>query len=122
MDEGRVAADPTAAEDASLADVEAQLQRYLATDSEDSEDDEDYNPTVSVTRGAHDDEAGTSSAARAPAPPVLATQVTQPDSLAAILQWLTDQQDRFAVAQQSMAAEQGRQREAQTLVLEGIRQ
>ena len=94
----------------------------MATDSEDSEDDEDYNPTVSVTRGAHDDEAGTSSAARAPAPPVLAAQVTQPDSLAAILSRLTDQQERFAAAQQSLVAEQARQREAHTLVLEGIRQ
>ena len=72
--------------------------------------------------GAHDDDAGSSGAARAPTPPVSATQVTQPDSLAAILQKLTDQQDRFAAAQQSMQAEQARQWEAQTLVLEGIRQ
>ena len=72
--------------------------------------------------GAHDDDAGSSGAARAPAPPVSATQVTQPDSLAAILQRLSDQQDRFAAAQLSMQAEQARQQEAQTLVLEGIRQ
>ena len=35
---------------------------------------------------------------------------------------LSDQQDRFAAAQLSMQAEQARQQEAQTLVLEGIRQ
>ena len=58
--------------------------------------------------------------ARAPAPPVTAAQVTQPDSLAAILSRLTDQQERFAAAQQSMAAEQARQKEEHTLVLEGI--
>ena len=46
----------------------------------------------------------------------------QRDSLAAILQRLSDQQDRFAAAQLSMQAEQARQQEAQTLVLEGIRQ
>ncbi|XP_039778370.1 mucin-5AC-like [Panicum virgatum] len=107
---------PTAAKDASLAAAKAQLPHYLATDSEDSEDDEDYIPTVLVTRGAHDDETGPSSGARAPAPPVSAAQVTQPNSLAAILQRLTDQQDRFAAAQQSMAAEQACQREAQTLL------
>ena len=76
LDKGRVAAGPTAAEDALLAAAEAQLPHYLATDSEDSEDDEDYIPTVSVTRGAHDDEEGPSSGARAPAPPISATQVT----------------------------------------------
>jgi hypothetical protein len=83
--EGRVVDDPTAAEDASLAAAEAQLTDYLVTDFEDSEDDEDYIPTITVPRGAHDDEAGSSGAARAPAPPVSAAQVTQPDSLAAIL-------------------------------------
>ena len=85
MAEGRIEDDPMVAEDASLAAAEAQLPYYLATDSEDSEDDEDYIPTVSVTRGAHDDEAGSSGAARAPAPPISAAHVTQPDSLAAIL-------------------------------------
>ena len=84
--EGRVEDDPTAVEDASLAATEAQLPHYLVTDSEDSEDDEDYIPTVTIPRGAHDDVAGSSGAARTPAPPVLAAQVTQPDSLAAILQ------------------------------------
>ena len=120
--EGRVEDDPTTAEDASLAAVEAQLPHYLATDLEDSEDDEDNIPTVSVPRGAHDDEVGSSGAARAHAPPISAAQVTQPDSLAAILSRLSDQQDMFAAAQLSMHAEQARQREAQTLVLEGIRQ
>ena len=71
-----------------------------------TEDDEDYIPTVTVPRGAHDDEVGSSGVARAPAPPVSAAQVTQPDSLAAILQKLTDQRDRFSKAQQSMQAEQ----------------
>ena len=98
LGEGRVATDPSAAEDASLAAAEAQLPHYLAIDSEDSEDDEDYIPTVFVPRGAHDDEAGSSGVARAPAPPVSAAQVTQPDSLAAILQRLSDQQDGFAAA------------------------
>ena len=105
MAEGRIAVDPTAVEDASLAAAEAQLPHYLATDSEDSEDDKDYIPTVSVTRGAHDDEAGPSSGARASAPPVSAAQVTQPDSLAAILHRLTNQQDRFDTAQLNMQAE-----------------
>ena len=88
--EGRVVDDPTAAEDASLTAAEAQLPYYLVTDSEDSEDDEDFIPTVTVPRGAHDDEAGSSGVARVPAPPVTAAQVTQPDSLAAILQRLSD--------------------------------
>ena len=35
-----------AVEDASLAAVEAQLSHYLVTNSEDSEDDADYIPTV----------------------------------------------------------------------------
>ena len=74
--EGRVVDDPTAAEDAPLAAAEAQLPHYLVTDSEDSEDDEDYIPTVTVPRGAHDDEAGSSGAARTPAPLVTTAQVT----------------------------------------------
>ena len=78
--EGRVADDPIAAEDASLAAAEAQLPHYLVTDSEDSEDDEDYIPTITVPRGAHDDEAGSSGAARTPAPPVTTAQVTQSDA------------------------------------------
>ena len=119
--EGTVADDPTATEDASLAAAEAQLPHYLVTDSEDSEDDEEYIPTVTVPRGAHDDGAGSFGAAQAPSPPVTTAQVTQPDSLAAILTRLSDQQDRFAAAQLSMQAEQARQQEAQTHVLEGIR-
>ena len=82
--------DPTTAEHASLAAAEAQLPHYLDTDSEDSEDDEDFIPTVIVPRDAHDDEAGSSGAARTPAPPVTAAQVTQPDSLTAILHRLSD--------------------------------
>ena len=120
--EGIVVDDPTAAEDASLTAAEAHFPHYLVTDSEDSEDDEDYIPTITIPRGAHDDEAGSSGAARAPAPPISVAQVTQPDSLTAILQRLSNQQDRFATAQLSMQAEQARQREAQTLVLEEIRQ
>ena len=73
MGEGRVLDNLTAAEDASLAAAEAQLPHYLVTDSE---DDEDYIPTVTIPRGAHDDEAGSSGAARTPAPPVSSAQVT----------------------------------------------
>jgi len=51
-----------AAEDASLAAAEARLPAYLAIDSEDSEDDEDFIPTISVRRATHDDEAGPSGA------------------------------------------------------------
>ena len=39
---------PFAAADASLAAVEAQLPHFLATDSEDSEDDEDFTSTIPV--------------------------------------------------------------------------
>ena len=100
--EGRVADDPTVVEDTSLAAAEAQLPHYRITNSEDSEDDEDYIPTVTVPRGAHDDEAGFSGAVCTPAPPVTTAQVTQLDSLAAILQRLSDQQDIFAAAPLSM--------------------
>ena len=48
--EGRVADDSMAAEDTSLVAAEAQLPHYLVSDSEDSEDDEDYIPTVTVPR------------------------------------------------------------------------
>jgi hypothetical protein len=106
--EGRVADDPIVAEDASLATAEAQLLAYLATDTE---DDEDFIPTIPIHRAAHDDEVGTSGARDpAPAPPVTATQVVQPDSLAAILRRLTYQQSRFA-------KEQCQQREVQTQLL-----
>ena len=57
----------------------------MAVDTDDSEDDEDYTPTIFVPRAAHDDEAGTSRGP-APVPPlVIAAQVSQPDSLAALL-------------------------------------
>ena len=47
--EAAAAEDPFAAADASLAAAEAQLPHYLATtDSKDSEDDEDFTPTVPV--------------------------------------------------------------------------
>ena len=46
--EAAAAEDPFAAADASLAAAEAQLPHFLAIDSEDSEDDEDYTPTVPV--------------------------------------------------------------------------
>ena len=86
-----------AAEDASLAVAEAQLPHYLATDSKDSEDDDDFIPTIPVHRAANDDEAGSSSAAaRAPPPPVTGAQVTQPDRLADILEKLTHQQMSYA--------------------------
>ena len=93
------AEDPFAAADASLAAVEARLPQYLATDSENSEDDEDYTPTVPVRRAAHDDEAGPSGAVAPchdltpPTPPlVTVAQVTVPDMIAAFLQTLIDQQ------------------------------
>ena len=70
--DSRVADDPMAAEDASLEAAEAQLPHYLAIDSEDSEDDEDFILTFPIHRAAHDDEARSSgAAARAPAPPVI---------------------------------------------------
>ena len=47
--EAAAAQDPFAAADVSLAAAEAQLPHFLATtDSEGSEDDEDYTPTVPV--------------------------------------------------------------------------
>ena len=85
MAEGRVRDEERAAEDAALDEAEAQLPGFLAVDTDDSEDDEDYTPTISVPRAAHDDEAGTS-CGPAPVPPlVIAAQVSQPDSLAALL-------------------------------------
>ena len=85
MDEGRVRDEERAAEDAALDEVEAQLPGFLAVDTNDSEDDEDYTLTIFVPRAAHDDEAGTSRGP-APTPPVIAAQVSQPDTLAALLQ------------------------------------
>ena len=96
-----------AAEDASLAAAEAQFPHYLTTDSEDSEDDDNFIPTIPVHRAANDDEAGSSSAAaRAPPPPITGAQVTQPDRLADILEKLTQQQ-------MSYSKEQRLQRETQ---------
>ena len=86
----RVVDDAMAAEDASLAAAEAQLPHYLATDSKDSEDNDDFIMTIPVHQAANDDEAESSgAAARAPPPPVTAAQVTQPDRLVDILEKLT---------------------------------
>ena len=89
--EDRVQDEERAAEDAALDEAEAQLPGFLAVDIDDLEDDEDYTPTISVPRAAHDDEAGTS---RGPAlaPPVTAAQVSQPDTLAALLQAVIEEQ------------------------------
>jgi hypothetical protein len=46
--EFRVADDTKAVEDASLAAAEAQFPHYLTTDSEDSEDDDNFIPTIPV--------------------------------------------------------------------------
>jgi len=81
----RVRDEDRAAEDAALDEAEAQLLRFLAVDIDNSEDDEDYTPTISVPRAAHDDEAGTSRGPAPVPPPVIAAQVSQPDSLAALL-------------------------------------
>ena len=89
--EGGVRDEERAVEDAALDEAEAQLPGFLAVDTDDSEDDEDYTPTISIPRAAHDDEAGTSRGP-APAPPVTASQVSQPDTLAALLQVLTEEQ------------------------------
>ena len=49
MDEDRVRDEERAAEDAALDEAEAQLPGFLAVDIDDSEDDEDYTPTISVS-------------------------------------------------------------------------
>ena len=69
--EGRVRDEERAVEDAALDEAEAQFPEFLAVDTDDSEDDEDYTPTISVPRAAHDDEAG-SSCGPVPTPPVIA--------------------------------------------------
>ena len=71
MAEGRVRDEERAVEDAALDEAEAQLPGFLAVDTDDSEDDEDYTPTIFVPRASHDDEASTSRDP-APAPPVTA--------------------------------------------------
>ena len=128
--------DPFAAADTSLAAAKAQLPHYLATASEDSEDDEGFTPTVPVRRVAHDDEAGTSGAGaprhdlRPPTPPpVTVAQVAVPGTLAQILQTLTEQQcafveqqDRHAEIEARILAEQARQQEAQMLMFQEMRQ
>ena len=71
-------ADPMAEETESLAAVEARLPHYLVNDSE---DDEDFIPSIPA---AHDDyEAGSSGAGIAVSapPPITAAQVTAPDTL-----------------------------------------
>ena len=46
--EAVAAENPFAAANASLVAAEAQLPQFHATDLEDSEDDEDFNPTIPV--------------------------------------------------------------------------
>jgi len=46
--EGRVRDEERAVEDAALDEAEAQLPEFLAVDADDSEDDEDYTPTIFV--------------------------------------------------------------------------
>ena len=115
MAEGRVRDEERVVEDAALDEAEAQLPEFFAEDTDDSEDDEDYTPTISVPRGAHNDEAG-SSRGPVPAPPVKAIQVSQPDSLAALFQTLTEEQRSQRGIQNRLLAEQARQVEAQTLL------
>ena len=45
---GRVRDEERAAEHAALDEAEAQLAGFLAVDTDDSEDDEDYTPTISI--------------------------------------------------------------------------
>ncbi|PUZ60458.1 hypothetical protein GQ55_4G128600 [Panicum hallii var. hallii] len=87
-------ADPMATEAEALAAAEARLPAYLAADSDDSEDDEDFTPAIPVQRAAHDHEAGPSRVevvtechdlSPPPPPPITAAQVTVPDTLASIL-------------------------------------
>ena len=90
--EGRVRDEERATEDAALDEAEAQLPGFFVEDTEDSNYGEDYILTISVPRGAHDDEAGSSRGPALVPPPVIAAQVSQPDSLAAILQTLAEEQ------------------------------
>ena len=90
--EGRVRDEERAAEDAALDKAKAQLPEFLAVDTDDSEDDEDFTLTISVPRAAHDDEAGTSRGSAPVPPPVTAAQVSQPDTLAALLQAVIEEQ------------------------------
>ena len=92
--------DATASEEEALAAAEAQLPDYLATDSEDSDQDPDFMPVYRVCR-AHDDEAGGSivrpqgvAPPPSPPPPISSFEVPQFDTLNAILSRLTEQQRR----------------------------
>ena len=122
MAEGRVRDEERATEDAALDEAEAQLPGFLVVDTDDSEDDEDYTPTISVPRAAPNDEAGTSHGPAPVPPPVTTAQVSQPDSLAAILQTLTEEQRSQREIQNRLLAEQARQLEAQTLLFQELRQ
>jgi len=105
-----------------LDETEAQLPGFLAVDTDDSEDDEDYTPTISVPRAAHNDEAGTSRCPALVPPPVTATQVSQPDSLVALIQTLVDEQRSQREIQNRLLAKQACQLEAQTLLFQELRQ
>lgn len=96
--EAQAEEDPLAALDKSLAAAEARLLAYLATDSE---DDKDFIPTFTAPRATHDDKAGLSGADTihktsplVPPPVVTAVEVTIPDTLAQILQTLTQHKSR----------------------------
>ena len=112
MAEGGVRDEERATEDSALDEAEAQLPGFFAEDADDSKDDEDYIPTISVPRGAHDDEAGSSRGPASVPPPVIAAQVSQPDSLAPILQTLAEEQRSQREMQNWLLAEQARQVEA----------
>ena len=99
-----------------MDEAEAQFPEFLAVDTDDSEDDEDYTPTISVPRAAHNDEAGTSRGSAPVPPPVTAAQVSQPDTLAALLQAVTEEQRSHREIQNWLLAEQARQAEAQMLL------
>ena len=104
-----------------MDEAEVQLPGFLAVDTDDSEDDEDYTPTISVPRAAHDDEAGTSRGP-APTPLVTAAQVSQPDTLVALLQAVIEEQRSQREIQNRLLAEQARQAEAQMLLFQELRQ
>jgi hypothetical protein len=69
--EGRVRDEERATEDAALDEAKAQLPGFLAVDTDDSEDNEDYTPMIFIPRAVHDNEAG-SSCGPVPTPPVTA--------------------------------------------------
>ena len=104
-----------------MDEAEAQLPGFFTVFMDDSEDDKDYTPTISVPQAAHDAEAGTSRGP-APAPPVTASQVSQPDTLAALLQVLIEEQRSQREIQNRLLAEQAHQAEAQMLIFQELRQ